>query len=615
MTSMKRGHFPFILLIACAVAPGGVGGSGLGSKGMCQFGGFMRADEPALTYYQNKLIVGEIGQLRSFDPSTRRLVDLKVPAEASAITSAGTTTSRVYLGTNGGLFVSRDLNDWKLVGPLKGKPIGKISVINGDAWVGTAGELVHVHEDDVVKRYPLAVDQIVMISPVGGKIAFSAIKKGAAPSGYCEPFMVSEGLQILDPASGKSRVIPAPGRAQEQAVVQIAKGTVIFSDNYLSNKTYDFDPASLTLTASPTDTAPNFAKNWLSENEAHQGAERDLMDVTERLFAQENFLRYWRVWNDVLQWLRDRGEDARLMRMYIAAEPRNKEKMIQTLGHTDDAFAKKLLTLAVDRHEYFREELARIVDAHKGADYEALLIRMMEEAAPIEPESIGKNVAIPYPCASGQAADALLRRMGEKALPLVEKVAEAPTTNPIVQESVRHRLKNWSRSRGRAYKTPMQLRAEKSAGPEAVAMLDDKDAYVRFQAIQHLKATPNLVPLSKLVALLNDDKDVAPQAVMVITDSNDPGAADALLKVVNDPRVPIRAWAMIGLGKRGDKRAYSAMIAGLSDANADVRGAAARGLGSLKDPRAADALQRALTDTNWDVRNEATQALKAISKQ
>ncbi len=252
--------------------------------------------------------------------------------------------------------------------------------------------------------------------------------------------------------------------------------------------------------------------------------------------------------------------------MYIAASPRNKEEMIKWLGakkigDMDESFAKELLTLAIDRHEYFREEVARAVESHQGEAYDDLLLRILREAAPIAPDSIGKNFAFHFPCPSGLAADGLLIRMGGKAIPLIEAVAEARTTNPVVRGSLRHRLQTYSITNlKRAYKIPAQLRSEGATGADALTMLDDKDPYVRFQAIQHLKATPNLVPLSKLVALLDDGNDVAAQAVMVMTDSNDPGASDALLKVLDSSRVPVRVWALIGLGKRGDNRAYDSMI-------------------------------------------------------
>ena len=585
---------------------------------MCRLGGFLQSDEPAIAYYQNQLVIGEVGALHYFDLSSKHLSDEKLPTKGSSITSAGATLSRVYLGTTSGLFVSRDLHFWKPIDAFKGKSISKVRVIGDDAWIGTAGELSRMHEEVVLKRYTIPDENVVLIAPAAGKILFAGIKKGSPPLDYCEPYLISEGLQTLDPQNGETRAIAAPGRAQEQAAVQLTwasgKEKVIFSDNFMSHKTYELDPASLSLATSAASVEPNYAMNWVEENAARPVPARDLMDALEQLFERENYLRYWRVWNDTLRWLRAAGEDARLKRMYVAAEPRNKEQMIKTLGHAEDAFAKQLLTMAIDRREYFREEVARVVESHKVAEYDALLLRILREAASIEPESIGMNIAIPFPCPSGQAADGLLHRMGEKAIPLIEEVAEAPTTRPIVQESLRHRLRTYSITyRKRAYKTPTQLRAENTTGADAVKMLGDKDSYVRFQAIQHLKATPNLAPLSTLVALLDDSNDIAAQAVMVITDSRDPTASDALMKVVGSPRVPVRVWAMIGLGKRGDMRAYDSMIDGLGSSNADVRAAAARGLGSLKDPRATDALRHTLSDTNWDVKNEAARALKAIS--
>lgn len=611
----------------------------------CTIGGYHVFDSPSIFYFRGDMVVGETLRipapnqsqiesvrsrgktitrptLRIYDRKRHSLgapIQIRTPG-LTAVSAGASLGNRAYIGGEEGLFTSLDLQEWEPVSSFAGRKVSKMLGDGSNLWIGIDGEIVRLQDERIVARHPYDGDAVVSLTCVGEKLLIGTIKKVPPPSGFCEPFLAAEGLLALDVPSGKTMLLQAPSKPREAAAVEvrlssaIGAASVVFSDNLTLDVTYLLESNSNRLTRAMSKISPSFPRRWLHEHQHQSEALKDLMPLVELLYVQSDYLWYWHFWRDVLTWLGECAEFNRLKRIYIGTNLRNKEQLIKLLGLRDDNFARELLTLAIDRHEYFREELARTVDRHKATIYDKLLLRILRESASIEPESIGKNIIVPFPCPAGQAADALLRRMGDSAIPTIQQVAEMPSTRPIVRESLEHRLRNWTYStHRRTYKTTIQVKAEHASGAEAVAMLDDDDPYVRFQAIQNLKATPDLVPLAKLVSLLGDTNDVATHAAIMIGLSKASGATEALLKALDSShKNPIRVWAMISLGKRQDHRAYAPMVASLSDRNADIRSAAAKGLGDLGDVSAIPKLKTLLQDENYVVRNSASESIRKL---
>ncbi|MFC1678804.1 HEAT repeat domain-containing protein [Elusimicrobiota bacterium] len=275
--------------------------------------------------------------------------------------------------------------------------------------------------------------------------------------------------------------------------------------------------------------------------------------------------------------------------------------------------AKDVLTAAVDKKDYLRDDLVRSIDRHEGEFFTKLLIRVLREGASAkqDPRVRGR----PYPCASGEAADAILNRMGEKAIPLIEEVMENPGANPLVRESLKQRLGNWYfNKKQRYYHSPQLRRAYKAQGQEAVNLLDDPNGEVRFQALQRLQRNPDSIPFAKLTALLDDGGNAGPLAAKLLGSSKNPKAPDALLAALKSARTPIRVWAMISLGKLREGRAYPALIEGLTDDHGDIRSAAAKGLAGLGDQRAVPALIKAIRRKNHRYDTGVDSAITALAE-
>jgi len=112
-----------------------------------------------------------------------------------------------------------------------------------------------------------------------------------------------------------------------------------------------------------------------------------------------------------LHWLHKEKEFDRLKRMYIESEPYNKLKLIKKISSNNDDFLWKILKMSVNKKEYFREKLPRIIGRYENELSTNLLIRILREGAAIEPEGLKKTKIGYVPCPSRETANILLKRL------------------------------------------------------------------------------------------------------------------------------------------------------------------------------------------------------------
>lgn len=513
----------------------------------CTVGGYSDYPDPVLVLFQDKVLLGgsrhptpderrELG--RDGKLTSLRVYHLKAKSISPQIMAAGdlrfgvrvgsATREMAWVGGPDGAARSGDLFRWEMIPALEGKNVGSIAVHGEEVWIGGEGIIYQMADARIARRHVVGEGLVVNLIAQEGGLRFNLIQETPPPAGYCTPYLTSSGRLNLDLATGS--VSPPP---PEQSAKEV--------------------PA----TPSP-----------------HE------LDALEHFYKAQDQLIYFPFWNRLVESLAKAGESERLKRMFSGANDRGKRTVLQYGLRGDEGTANEILKLAVEGRAYLREDLVHAIDRRGDESAVTLLTRVLKEGATetLDPTERSR----PQACASGAAADALLRRSGDSAVPLIESIMEAHSTDSRVRESLRHRLSNWHRSsKKRAYHPPRLRKAEGASGSQAIEMLDDPDGEVRFQALQRLQLAPDSIPFEKLAGLLADAGHTGALAAKILGYSKNPMARDALLGALNSPATPVRVWAMISLGRLREVRAYSALIAGLKDSNRDIQSGASEGLGLL----------------------------------
>ncbi|MDQ2695510.1 MAG: HEAT repeat domain-containing protein [Pseudomonadota bacterium] len=174
-------------------------------------------------------------------------------------------------------------------------------------------------------------------------------------------------------------------------------------------------------------------------------------------------------------------------------------------------------------------------------------------------------------------------------------------------------------------------------------LLQDRNPYVRAQAIEWAADHPGPAVIAAVLARLNDAHGlcrfkaqdslvrmagpvIEPLARYLLAGGG--GSMEAALRVAvglaehrflipaltlcRDPSAPVRALVATLLGKLGGGQGVEILTVLLADADAGVRAAAARALGQLGHWPAAPALAVLLKDPAWTARREAGLALRAV---
>lgn len=591
------------------------------SCGMCRVGGYETINEPVIFYYHGNIVMAESnwvnkpdliahktdesshGDFRIYNVTSKTLTP-PVPftetkfqlytgdAIPEAITSGAAAGGKAYIGGANGLFASDNLTKWTPVPGVSGN-VAKLLPDGDDLWVGMGNEILRLHDGTIAERHSYEGEKVAGLGKIGDKLFFNLVDKTTPPSGFCEPYRISKGLEMLDLKSGKVTGISSSLNKESAAIrgyqsTQTAEAVIIFTQGFLNSEAHTLDLKTFKLSKSTIPYATSFISWWLAENSGNKNAANDLAGLVEKLYAQQDFLYYFPFWNDVFNWLYDNKDYERLKRMYIAASSRNKLQLLQSIGYKKDPFALEMLTMAYERHEYFRDDLMRLITSHKEPGYDELLERILRETPSQQPESYAKGL---YSDLCGLAADELIKRQGEKIVPLVEKLADDPSTVAQNQKFLEGALDKWSwGTRHMGYKPQRWIRAEHATPTEAMALLDDPDPYIREQAIQKLQYVTTPVPLKKLLAAFaevgKNGMDMEGPAINAISISTDPAAGDALLSKFDNSKGYLRVLIMIGLARRKDPRIFPILTGELNDTNSDVRIGAIRALGYLQDKRA-----------------------------
>ena len=140
------------------------------------------------------------------------------------------------------------------------------------------------------------------------------------------------------------------------------------------------------------------------------------------------------------------------------------------------------------------------------------------------------------------------------------------------------------------------------------AALADPDAGVRRAAAEHASNLDEAHAAALVAALGDADAAVRVAAVRGLVGAK---AAEALAQAARGTDLDVRVAALEALGQVGGAVARATLEAALLDGSERVRAAAARGLGRVGEG-AAEPLLRALDDSSLDVREAAVTALGAV---
>jgi hypothetical protein len=302
-----------------------------------------------------------------------------------AITSGAVAGDKMYIGGADGIFAGTDFNKWEHIPGVTGG-VTKMLAADGDIWAVDEKAIIRLHSGRVIYSHTYTGAAVVIFVRSAGKIVFVTI----------------------DPAHTTRKL----GACGEQLDLSAPQALDINSGEPVSVSTEDATAANF----------PDFIPSWLAENSGNKNAANDLAGLAEKLYAQQNYENHFAFWIDIFQWLHDNKDYARIKRMYLAASSGNKHHLLY-LGYGKDRFALELATLAVEQHDYCGELLS-ILTRHTEPEYDELLARMVRECAALKLDKPGGST--PYE----DAAAELLRRQGEKAVPLIKKVKDAPDTLP-----------------------------------------------------------------------------------------------------------------------------------------------------------------------------------------
>jgi HEAT repeat protein len=151
-------------------------------------------------------------------------------------------------------------------------------------------------------------------------------------------------------------------------------------------------------------------------------------------------------------------------------------------------------------------------------------------------------------------------------------------------------------------------------GPGVTALLNalsDKDAYVRYVAIQGLAYTRDKRATAPLRTALHDrDQKIRAHAALALGCRNDTTAIGDLLRLLkSDASSMVRTDAAMALGVMKAGPAVEGLIGALKDRDPSVRECAALALASIHDPRAVPPLIPLLQDKDAQVRLAGTRSL------
>jgi HEAT repeat protein len=147
--------------------------------------------------------------------------------------------------------------------------------------------------------------------------------------------------------------------------------------------------------------------------------------------------------------------------------------------------------------------------------------------------------------------------------------------------------------------------------PPLIAMLSDKDRFVRSRAVYALIliGPPAVGSLSE--ALNHGNADVRQSAVTALGKIGDLPAISALVHALGDPSAEVRQEAVSALAGQG-KKAFAAISAALYDQNDLVRQGAALALAGTGDEKAIPLLRQALVSADPETEKVLLSAIRDI---
>ena len=163
--------------------------------------------------------------------------------------------------------------------------------------------------------------------------------------------------------------------------------------------------------------------------------------------------------------------------------------------------------------------------------------------------------------------------------------------------------------------TALGVIAHPSSVEGLVGSLADPSPAARALAVQALGNIGDRRAVPALCAMLGPDQlpDVREKSATALGKMKDPGATDALIKLMSDPASKLQAAAAMALGSIKDPRAAPALLAGLRSPYREASDACAKALREMKDPGVVETMLPALKDENVRVRRVAAQVLSGIS--
>jgi HEAT repeat protein len=150
--------------------------------------------------------------------------------------------------------------------------------------------------------------------------------------------------------------------------------------------------------------------------------------------------------------------------------------------------------------------------------------------------------------------------------------------------------------------------------PDLQVGLEHKDEMTRFWSLGVLTEVPVPAARPALISLLSDKTvRIRAAAAFALGAQRSPEVVEPLLKALFDADVNVRFEAASALSRVPDKRAVEPLIEVMADPDHDVRGAACEALGAIGDARAMPTLvARLMDDRKPGVRGRAALALGAM---
>ena len=194
-----------------------------------------------------------------------------------------------------------------------------------------------------------------------------------------------------------------------------------------------------------------------------------------------------------------------------------------------------------------------------------------------------------------------------------DKLSELVVTLGLIEFNLK-RLKHRDARQRRLAAAWLAVAPGESVAAALHAALDDRDYYVRLEAVRSLTELRAVRSVLELVEKLGGEVERHSRVLYQIFRQLVPQLNDQMLGLLTSSQsIPVKVLALDALGKTGDGALVAPIAALVDDPSPELRAKALRSLGELGYPDAAPFVLRALDDESWRVRTQAANCAGRIS--